>query len=198
MTNPIFTEALAKVFNYYSNPQANLDFDTIKPYAWWDHEKDERVEGFRVAGRTFEQATGFTKLGEGHYSCVYRINEDYVLKIVKRSDSGYARYVNLLKPENFKYAPKVFFDGKIAGKDVYILEALSEEPYGVRSKFASAINMLCDDSQVNPFVTCGDPEMQAFVEFLVRNNLVSDCRRDNVLARRDGTPVLTDPCSENP
>src|SRR3546814_7013154 len=61
-----------------------------------------------------------------HYSIVYGIDENHVLKVAKQNDSGYARYADAAKKHKKNpHFPKILYSGEIAGKSIYVLDRKS-------------------------------------------------------------------------
>lgn len=181
------TGAIAKareaVISYYKNPGKHIDLSNMRDYG--DGE-------YIVKVKTFEKVSGMKKLGSGCYSEVFEIDENRVLKIVNTTDSGYARFVALCKKNRHNpHLPKILYSGQWGGKQIYILERLTEDPYcDDNSYFRQAIR-----EAHNPFMTHATPEIAEIARILKDNNMTNDIHNGNVMFR-NGVPVVTDPVCE--
>lgn len=188
------------VIDYYANPGKYLDMSTLR------HMYDD---SYTVKGKTFEEVSGLTKLGSGHYSDVYDVNEKFVLKIVKESDTGYARFANLClsKPDN-PYLPKIYHRGIWGTKEVYVIERLEPslpadynipgfEPDCWTSKecyIRGLINSALCEARNNPFLAIMDENLKMIADAL--KGRINDLHSDNIMFRGT-TPVITDPTSDD-
>lgn len=115
-----------QVVDYFKNPHKHIDLSDI------EHYDDDR---FIVRMTPLDQIMGLEHLGSGCYADVYALDDQRVLKVIKKEDSGYQRYVDLIrKHPNNPHFPKVFYQGKWGQKQVYILERLSAEPVTEETK----------------------------------------------------------------
>lgn len=185
--------------DYYKSPEKFLDFSTLR----------DRGDGeYYVEGKSFQEVTGLSRLGSGAFANVYAIDERRVLKVIKTSDSGYAKFVRLVRanPGN-PHLPRIYYSGEWAGKQVYILERLEDmsspdvrvNPFSRRGDtineyFRDAIRRGAGD---NPFVTLATEHLREAARLL--DGLTDDLHSGNVMFRvnADGsrTAVVTDPSS---
>lgn len=182
------------VVDFYSDPKKFADMD--KAYIEYGE--------LRAPLKSFEEASGLTHLGAGAYSDVYALDDKRVLKIVKTSDSGYTRFVNVARANQHNpHFPKIYFSGVWGGKTVYILEKLvshrdmsvdtgGENLASIHSDFCS---LVYSDIMTNRFISYVDKHIQEAMQILRDNNMYGDLGGDNVLFR-GMTPVISDPCAE--
>lgn len=197
------------VIEYLTNPQKFADMSApAKMGKMWrdnDNGESEQVATITFYCRSFEEVTGLKKLGSGHYSDVYALDETRVLKIVKQGDSGYRRFVNTIRGVKNIFLPKIYYSGEWAGKQVYILERLSNVPGAdkengldydsrdLKDSFRAALRSVGRGGS-NPFMVAS-PELVAVAKIMSEGNFDNDLHGDNIMFRGD-TPVITDPCSE--
>ena len=184
------------VTDFYKSPEKFLDFSTIRARGGGD---------YIVSGKSFEDVTGLTRLGSGAYSEVFAIDDTRVLKIVKSQDSGYARFVKMVRdnPKNIHFT-KIHYQGTWGGKTVYILERLEEDSGNVSdSYYGDTINQQFRDAirtggGDNPFYTLATPMLAQAASLLA--DMINDLHAGNVMFRinPDGTrtPVVTDPATD--
>lgn len=187
------------VIDYFENPNKSIDMDS----GVRENEYYFPGEGYEPAMifkfKSLEKTLGIEKLGRGHYSDVYAIDDKRALKIVKRGDSGYARFVKdvVRKDPSNPYLPKVYYTGEWAGKTVYIIERLSTDPETLNreevfSEFKAALRLAKSSAK---FITISDDDLRRAGQMLLDNNLFSDLHSDNLMFRGD-VPVITDPASD--
>ena len=191
---PSYLEPIkAKIVDYFENPQKYLDFNTLQKSYEWD--STDRTHSIEL--QTLAKATGLKHLGAGNYSDVYDMADGSVLKIVKSTDSGFARFVRAIRPLNNPHFPYILYAGVWGGKQVYILEKLAALPPGVANGDYSELHSKAQEAfriAGNPFLSYLNPDMAEAAECLAANNLVTDLHGDNLMWRGD-TPIVTDPCS---
>lgn len=200
-TVPLGLQALKEaVTDYYKNPNKSLDMDSGVMESELFYESGVGYHpGMKFRFKSLEQMLGIEKLGRGHYSDVYAIDDKRALKIVKRGDTGYARFVHdvVRKDPSNPYLPKVYYSGEWGGKTVYILERLSSEPETgdgdeIFSEFKAALRLAKSASK---FITIADDNLRRAGQMLLDNDLLSDLHSDNLMFRGD-VPVITDPASD--
>jgi hypothetical protein len=184
------------VIDYFTNPAKYLDFDTLD----YNYALDDGRAMYNVQGKSFEQATGIKKLGSGAYSDVYEIDENRVLKIVKRSDKAYEKFADLCREhKNNPHLPKILYRGVWGGKTVYILERLSdscendgETEYGgsqLKDNLRDAIRSGGRNSK-NPFFSYATPHIAQLAEIVSQGG--TDLHDGNIMFRGN-VIVVTDP-----
>lgn len=185
----IFARARDAVIGYYSNPGKHIDLANMREYS--RHGRNGNPE-YIVEIKSFEDVSGFKKLGSGCYSDVYALDDTRVLKIVKKKDSGYARFVEICKKNrNNPHLPRILYSGMWAGKQIYVLERLRNDQYSkANDNFRSALSL-----GNNPYITYGNKDIAELARLLKDNNLTNDLHSGNVMFRGD-VPIVTDPCSE--
>ena len=146
-----------------------------------------------VEGQPLSEAIGLELLGSGHFSKVYAIDETRVLKVVYKNDSGYARFVSVIRGSKNPHFPKIFYSGVWGGKQVYILERLQSEAKTLNEDAGSAFRDLMQMSE-NPFVTFATDFLAEASKILRENNLLNDFHSQNLMWRGD-IPVVSDPSS---
>ncbi len=184
------------IIDYFANPNKYMDLQDIREY-------DNDWKLVRVRG--IEDVCGIEKLGSGAYSNVYSIDDTRVIKIVKREDSGYARFVDAVRRHpNNPHLPKIYYSGVWGGKTVYILEKLSTHPetrmdnrYGecqANSFFRAAVTQRPSE---NPYIRLASRYLEQAAEILREINTRGglDLHSGNVMFRGD-VPVITDPCAD--
>lgn len=154
---------------------------------------------------------GWTYLDEGYYSTVFsNPNKSFVLKINTKPDTGYERYVSVIKKHKNKHFP-IISDMKVVKIDhknlyVYLIEKLT--------KLTSIQAMIYSDffSSIirRPYKSLDDifnydvPTIFKTDPSLVRAlRIVGQCAEDsgldmhggNIMQRTNGTIVITDPYS---
>lgn len=190
------TEIRRLVTDYYENPAKFIDWATKQDDTRYDRKVDSYVPEVKFLMRSFEDATGLTKLGNGHYSDVYAIDETRVLKIVKSSDVGYERYANFCRDKKNPHLPRIFYSSTWGGKRVYVLERLSVRPEtrDHSETYSAFYAALRTNGKENPFMTLAK-HVAEIAAFLEEHQFANDIRSDNILYRGD-VPVVTDPCSD--
>jgi hypothetical protein len=177
------------VTDYYKNPQKYID------PASFEH---SRREIYQVRLRPLHKVLGIERLGGGAYADVYALDEHRVLKIVRKTDEGYKRFIRKSKNKSVSgnpYLPVVHFRGKWGGKEVYILERLeSGEGRDDTYAFIRAVSFL-QENEENPFFEVkADPCLLEVVDVLANSDCLNDLHDGNVMWRGD-QPVITDPCT---
>jgi hypothetical protein len=174
--------------DYYEDIKKHLDFDNMRDYGGGE---------FIVTAKPFEAVTGFTKLGSGAYAVVYALSDTKVLKVIRGTDEGYAKFVRACNENKGNpYLPKIIYEGKWAGKQVYVLERLTDEhpnrdeTWTIKDNFASALR----HSGRNPFITFSDENLGTVARILQDQNMTGDLHHGNMMFRGT-TPVVTDPCA---
>jgi hypothetical protein len=162
---------------------------------------------------------GWKEVGSGMYGIVYaNENKSYVLKITKDYDSGYEHYVNVIHRFPNKHFPKISDMKKLRiGKRnyyIYLIEKLITIPTITGDKIAEYFDTAIDayfgvsrsqmDRELNlyfhnrvPKVIANDPSMREAL-YIVANKqgkVFSDMHGGNIMKRKDGTIVITDPYS---
>jgi hypothetical protein len=179
----------AAVIDYYKNPAKYMDMSTLRPH----------YDGsYIVDGKSFAEVSGLEKLGNGAYADVYAIDDARALKIVKKKDTGYARFVQIClnNPSN-PHLPKIYYQGEWGGKQVYVMERLKMEAdrdkcnswgeSGIKSDFRAAINY----GSANPFFAHANEHI-AMLAKLAKEHNWNDMHDGNIMFRGN-TPVVTDP-----
>lgn len=155
---------------------------------FWADKIDESLPSWER--RDIQKYIGLRSLGSGHYSWVFALGTKFALKIVKSNDGGYKAFTDICVSSRNKHLPRIYYRGKWGGHDVYIMERLSPANYAARQHLQDAIRMVNKDNG-NPYVTVTCPHVKEVAALL--QGKTNDLRIDNVLARADGTPVVTDP-----
>jgi hypothetical protein len=183
-------EALALLRDYYTNPfnyRYEQEYNDDRP----------RVDSYgNLRGRVkplsdVMSESGFPELGHGHFSVVFQVTDELVLKVnCNIDDKSYARYIDwCTKHQSNPYVPRVYYRTEIGSTRVYLLERL--EPADSYQKVAQAIPSL------HNLVRAGLPikiECPHIAELMTYAENFHDCRGDNIMMR--GTqPVFSDPCS---
>jgi hypothetical protein len=180
------TDVKHKVCDYYGNMGKYVDMSNAEQY---------RGDRWIVSMRSFEEVTGLRKIGSGHFSNVYHVNDTTVLKIVKKEDTGYARFVALCKKHSDNpYLPRIKYSGVWGGKTVYLLERLREAGYAESNLTQEFINVV-NQRHIPRFYTITDANLLAVRDLLQGERMVTDLHSQNVMYRGD-QPVITDPCAE--
>jgi hypothetical protein len=184
-----------KVEDYYLNDKAGFD---IKNARLHNRGFGGRPDTYIVEKQDFSTFTGLKFLGSGCYANVYAIDETRVLKIVKTSDSGYARYADVCKNNKNPHLPKILAQGVWGGKQIYILERLTsiqESEHRARGyAFMNAVSAFAQGDE-NPYLAPVAGAFSDCMKILRDNNLANDIHDNNIMMRGD-VPVITDPVSE--
>lgn len=137
---------------------------------------------------TMQDYLGLRKLGEGNFSNVFALGKKFVLKIVKNRDEGYRQFAEICMKNRNKHLPRVLYKGRWNDRDVYVMERLTSRTRGNgRQYLMEAIKM----ALTNPYISVADANVKEVATLLAGKT--NDLRLDNVMAREDGTPVITDP-----
>lgn len=178
------------VTDYTTNPAKYLDLATLQEGSYF-HGSSQwlRVKGKLL--KTVMAESGFQLLGSGHYSDVFYLDEERVLKIVRKNDSGYARFVSLLETISNPHLPRIYLAEKWGNAQIYVIEALLAQAPSDGMFFHFRNSLALD----NPFMSHTTQELLELARFLDKHNLQNDLHSDNVMWRGD-IPVVTDPCSE--
>ena len=200
MTKVRLSQVRQAVIDYYGGDMSrHLDLSTLAHA--FDLDNGRAV--FNVAARSFSDVTGMKKLGSGAYSEVFEIDDKHVLKIVKKTDSGYARFVKICQANRHNpHLPKIHLAAQWAGKQIYILERLSETSTdeenverswnyrGPKYYFREAIS---GRNSENPFFVL-PPEIKEVAQLL--RNMTNDLHDGNMMFRGN-VLVVTDPTTED-
>lgn len=182
---PEFEAVRDRYSEWKKNPGAFIDMSTL----------EERGDGTFIV-----KSSAFKQLGSGMYSDVYEIDDKHVLKVVKRYDSGYANFVSIVAAHpNNPHFPKILFDGEWEGKQVYILERLSDQASGswAHRELARIVQKLArgnaDEylSGDNPYIRVSLPQSLKDAAKAIEN-CCSDLHSGNIMWRGD-VLVITDP-----
>lgn len=149
---------------------------------------------------------GETKcLGGGAYADVYAIARGKVLKYVRRDDRAYAEYLEwMLDHQSNIHVPKIFAAHKFRSwgscGTVVVLERLQPIPYMVNSPRGNLFSKRRDDFISMMGNRMSAPQEPQLNEIWSCINWLTEKRRfcfdlggPNLLMRRDGTFVVTDP-----
>lgn len=150
---------------------------------------------------------GFVKLGSGAFSTVLaKPGQSRVIKVTRRPD-GWIDYIHWGSKKGSPFVPKVFSYKKIKGKkndfEVAIVERLeytfsnAPEDHALR-----IIPYLMDRSSKNPmaarFMEILSPGLKDFMEEVQKefNDSSLDLHAGNLMIRKDGSFVLSDPIAD--
>ena len=155
---------------------------------------------------------GWKELAVGSRSTVYgNEHKSYVLKINNGEDNEYAGYVNLIKRNPNKHFPKISAVRKfLIGRKtyyVYLIEKLYPIPDRLSMRYTEWLDWyLCNDvtdrAEIfhNRLPKIFTPEMIKACNTLIRysnkHRVIFDIHENNIMYRRDGTLVITDPYVE--
>lgn len=197
MANP-YAALREKFVHYHKNPQDYLDLGSMRQ---WDGNT------VLIEKKPIQDVLGLEFLGSGYYSNVYAIDDRRALKVVKGTDNSYASFVKFIKEQGnaFTCFPKIYYSGKWADKEIYIIERLIDNTDENRQDRV-LLSDYCrrraesNNSFISRFVAFPQEFVQG-VEALVQyfrssdGELTLDIHADNVMLRHNGDPVITDPFS---
>jgi hypothetical protein len=181
-----------KVEDYYLNDKAGFDMATARLHNRGRHGQGDT---YIVEKQDFSTFTGLKFLGSGCYAMVYAIDETRVLKIVKTSDSGYARFAAICKNNKNPHLPKIIAEAVWGGKQIYILErltAFSESEHSDRGYAFMRALEACAHGGENPYLAPVEGSFAEVMKIMRDNNLANDIHDNNIMMRGD-VPVITDP-----
>lgn len=189
-----FLKGLAKLRRQVVTP-ASIDPNPVSIRYAYDENGNtlhpDEVVVYRRTGVATDVFKSMRKLGSGHYASVYELDEHRVIKVVQenREADEYDRYLDLaIKNQHNPHFPKIYYRGKWGTRKVYVMERLEDEDYDLRDKFCRIVRL-----GNNPFVKYIDPLISEAAELLQKHRMTNDLKADNVLVRKDGTIVITDP-----
>jgi hypothetical protein len=163
---------------------------------------------------------GWKKIGTGAYSTIYQNpNKNYVMKVTDEPDSGFDKFVGLIHKypnlhfpivsdrKNFTMKADVF----TATYSIYLIEKLYPVPINISLKYAKAIRSVIMSAEkpnekidLNilfqnrpPKFLLENPSLVQALEIIGWNGSEEelDIKADNLMKRKDGTLVITDPYS---
>lgn len=196
-----FKEIRKIIINYFANPAAYIDMDSIHI--------DGEDGNFRIA--SLESVLDVEKLGQGAYGAAYRVG-DKALKIIHSKDNSYAAFIRFIRETGHKYScfPKVYYSGTWGKKTVYIIELMektsddNEYERQFIANLARNIMLNWNEKSRRPCRFFSLPSdfyegMEALRKFYQANRLdmglCEDLHNGNVMIRPNGEPVITDPFS---
>jgi hypothetical protein len=153
---------------------------------------------------------GWTYTTQGLYSSVYvNPNKNYVLKLNKHPDPGYAKYVTLIKNYKNPHFPiisdlkQININNKIYY--VYLIEKLkqySDNNVVKAIKYVSTfpslpLREIYREEEI-PTILLTHPKLEKALRIVGRNlgpRMSLDLHSGNIMQRNDGTIVITDPYS---
>jgi len=158
------------------------------------------------------QSNGWFRIGEGYYSDIFgNKNKNYVLKANTTPDQQYDRFTRFCKKEHSIYLPKII-DRKFISKNgntyyVYLIEKLYKSSKDISkiiiSIFKDIIENNADESHIREKYNKFFKKYPGLYEMIKKIILVNPKNidmtnmgnKDNIMVRKDGTPVLIDPYS---
>jgi hypothetical protein len=154
---------------------------------------------------------GWNNIGFGSFSIVYENpKKNYVLKVNKTQDTGYALFVNLIRKYPNKHFPKISdlkrmeIDGSLYY--IYLIEKLSEFIHPYAYSIANGLNIIAKYNPAPKYFYSYMNENQ--IKFLLKQpELIKaarilgkhhgrhfmDIHKQNIMVRNDGTLVIIDP-----
>lgn len=169
----------------------------------FDKNSDEHRTNKRLALNDILEKKGWTPIGDGAFSVVYENpKKSYVLKINVRPDPAFQHYVNLTKRFKNRHFPKISdvqeFKVGIDTYYVYLIEKLYGG-YNPAKEWISRLNYEHDGEirpQTKKYFDKNKELYRALM--LIYKNIKPfhlDLHYDNILKRKDGTTVISDPYS---
>jgi hypothetical protein len=178
--------------------QIYRDIKYMHPYSFYHDPMDEMLK-----------EKGWKMIGHGAFSNVYsKPNKNYVIKVNMEVDTGYQRFVDFCKKNRNRYLPRIMDDKffKSRGKiyHIYLIEKLD--------KFSDvslkrAIGDLGEDMEWNSIKTVLRDHSKdikklkkypGLLDLIItlykfRGSKDLDLNTENIMMRKNGTPVITDP-----
>jgi hypothetical protein len=187
-------EALALLRDYYTNP-FNYRYSEDTPY-FDEHlhvDHNGNIRGRVKSLRDIMAEAGFPELGAGHYSVVFGVNDNLVLKVNCHNDDAYAHFIEWAScRQSNPYLPRVYYRTTVNTMRVYLLERLEPHDYEDDYQRASLIPSL------KHLIAQGLPikvECPHIAELLTYPGRFDDASGQNIMLRcSTGHPVLSDPC----
>ena len=155
---------------------------------------------------SFFKKYGFTTSGAGSFGYV-AIKEDYPYALkVFRKDMGYLTWYDFCKKnQDNPFVPKI--RGKLIKMvhDIFYVRLEKLEEFDIDEPITSKINQLFINlifydihigkkrQDLTPIARSGNKYIDDIVEELLKNRRMLDIKVDNIMQRKDGTPVLIDP-----
>lgn len=142
---------------------------------------------------------GFTVLGSGLYATVYAhpVNREIAIKVTKSIDQ-WPDYVAWATREGFagNHAPKVHNLKVMDGWYMAVMERLVDTINSVKY-IHPMVNHPLREIDTYRLDETGDPELTEFVHAMGAAGFYGDMHGGNVMFRKDGTIVVTDPSSSS-
>lgn len=189
MTTRQHLKGLARIRRQFAQVNEPLP-DIIIKDSWGDVRKDFFA---------YRKGLDLEELGQGNFSTAYRIDEARVLKVNnRRGDTAYDEYIKrrVRQFQHNPHMPRVYYTGVWNEKPVFVLEALQTVEWELAEQFCTMLNHMVKG---NPFMSVSCPHLQELVEIIrMDQDLLDkghwvDIKTDNIMARADGTIVVTDP-----
>ena len=156
------------------------------------------------------ESYGWLLVDSGYFSTVYsNRKKNYVLKVNLRTDPGYDKYVRFIKSHRSRYFPVISDKKLLTTVDnqkvyVYLIEKLNSYfiTHEVPDTIYDIIEILnLDYKNLNNWKRKHSEFMKKYpglIQLVINLNKQKGVRLDlqrssNVMHRRDGTPVITDP-----
>lgn len=175
-------------------------------------EERELPTTVRTAGQLLHNA-GWEEIGTGYHVTVYgKAGNDYVVKIFE-GDRAYIDFLKLVKAHPNKHFPKIrgrqFISGRLVGVRMEKLFPMPKINLGgttISAQSLMDIYLIEKDFPLDGYQKTlkemaqeylrDKPELVIALDLIHEHLLgehVNDIHSENVMMRRDGTPVLTDP-----
>ena len=151
---------------------------------------------------------GWIFVAEGSYSAVFtNPKKSYILKVNKRTDRGFDRFVEIVHKFRNKHFPVISNEQHLGDQSIYFIEKLQKMPNNLT---AEALTDLCDDlisyakydeANYKPHSDFTKNYMKKNPELVIACNIIGENSREmdidmhmgNIMMRKDGTLVIIDP-----
>ena len=182
-----------KFIHYMENPNQYFDLDSA-----WHYDEDI----YKITKKPLSTVLGLKTLGRGHFSAVFDLGDDRVLKINHegKHDAGYHAFAEYAMVNPSPHLPKIYHIDTWAGHHVYVIEKLEEPTQFDRQLMLQLSRTEHDPSRpmskfLKPDVV--GPEFPLLVQRLRDQcsgswSMRWDLHDENMMMRGD-TIVITDP-----
>jgi hypothetical protein len=146
----------------------------------------------KVVGKFTEgEFVDLKRLSSGSYASVYELNKDLVVRIEDGGvDEGHNRWMEgfVLKNRS-KYVPKVVYYAKDDYSTITVMEKLKED-------MKKADDIMENGWVMGSVTKTSHKGINRTIERMIKAGLwPDDMHNENMMFRKDGTPVITDPIS---
>lgn len=140
---------------------------------------------------------GYQEKGSGNFATVfYKPGTNYVLKLFKSNDEGYLTFIKYVLNHPNPHFPKLY-SKIIKITDAYYAIKIEELSPLSTSSAREIEEVFYEFYEENIVPTNVDPSMleamQQILDLMKKNNLGNDMGDNNIMQRKDGTIVFSDP-----